>query len=47
MHKGLIETNDEYLDRFKSWLQNLIPEGGEQIMCILKTMDKLGATDLP
>lgn len=47
MRQGPAEINDECLDRFNYRLQNLILEGGKNIMCSLKTMDKVGDKAVP
>ena len=47
MRQDPAETNDKYLDRFNSRLQNLILAGGKNILCSLKSMDKIGEIDTP
>ena len=41
------ETNDYYLDRFNSQIQNLILVGGKHIICCLKNVDKVVETFTP
>ena len=47
MHQYPTETHDEYLDRLSSSLQKLILVEGKNILCSLKTLDKVGDTDTP
>ena len=47
MRQGPTETNDEYLDRFNTPLQNLIIAGGQHILRSLETMGKSGVTATP
>ena len=45
--QGPTEINDAYLDRLNYRLQSLMLDGGKNIICSMKTMDKVGETATP
>ena len=44
MQQGEMESNDNYIKRFKSNLDTLIVAGGRHILCSQEIADKAGAT---